>query len=82
MGVAVKVTLAPEQIAPDGLAAIVTDGATTGKMVIVILLEVAVVGDAQPALDVITAETTSPLFSVVDVNVAPLPALVPFTCHW
>ena len=49
-----KVTLFPVQIAPEGLAAIVTDGVTAAVTVIVISLDVAVVGLAQTSADVIT----------------------------
>lgn len=61
VGVAVKVTLCPWQIAPAGFAATVTDGATTGLTVITIAVEVAEAGCAQPLLDVITTVTWSPL---------------------
>ena len=54
VGVAVKVILVPAQIAPEGLAAIVTDGTTAAVTVIVISLDVAVVGLAQASADVIT----------------------------
>ena len=54
VGVAVKVILVPAQIAPEGLAAIVTDGTTAAVTVIVISLDVAVVGLAQTSADVIT----------------------------
>jgi hypothetical protein len=49
--------------------------------VIVTLLLFAVAGTAQASLDVMIQVTTSPLFSVELANVAPVPALVPFTCH-
>ena len=54
VGVAVKVTLVPAQIAPAGLAAMLTDGATAAVTVIVISLDVAVVGLAQASDEVIT----------------------------
>lgn len=81
VGAAVKVTLVPAQIGPDGLAAIVTEGTDAGDTATIILLEVAVAGTAQLALEVIITVTASLLFSAVDENVAPVPALVPFTCH-
>ena len=59
-GVAVKVTFCPAQILV-ALAAIVTAGTTTGSTVMVTGFEVAVVGEAQAAFEVITQVTTSPL---------------------
>ena len=53
-GVAVKVTDVPAHIAPDGDAAILKLGVSTGLTDIVTVLEVAVTGLAQVALDVIT----------------------------
>ena len=48
----------------------------------VMAFEVAVVGDAQLAVEVMTQVTIAPVVSVVVVNVALLvPALVPFTFH-
>ena len=45
-------------------------------------LDVAVVGEAQEELDVMTHVTTAPLVSVVEVYVALfVPTLVPFTFH-
>ena len=43
----------------------VTDGVTDPLMVIVMELDVAVVGDAHAAVDVMTQVTTAPLVSVV-----------------
>ena len=60
VGVAVNVTLVPEQIVLPGLAAMLTDGVTVPVTTIVILFEVAVFGFAQPNDDVITTFTTSP----------------------
>ena len=80
-GVAVNVTEALGQIDVVGVL-IVTEGVTDELMVIVIALEVAVVGDAQLAVEVMTQVTTAPVVSVVVMNVALLvPALVPFTFH-
>ena len=76
-----KVTFVPGQIAPDGLATMLTDGVTTGFTVIVIVFEVAVVGETQLAFEVIITLTTSPIFSEDEVKVAPVPTLAPFTCH-
>lgn len=59
-----------------------TVGVTLGLMVIVVLPEVAVEGVAQARLEVSTQVTISPLFSVPDENVDPVPTLEPLTCHW
>ena len=59
VGVAVKVTLVPEQMVVAD-AATATDGTTVVLTVIVTGDEVAVVGDAQEAEEVITQVTTSP----------------------
>jgi hypothetical protein len=61
VGVAVKVTDCPAQIAPDGLALMLTDGVRVVFTVIVIALDVALVGLAQEALEVITQVTTCAL---------------------
>ena len=61
VGVAVNVTLVPEQIVFPGLAAILTDGAAAAVNVIVSSLEVAVVGLAHASDDVITQVTFAPL---------------------
>ena len=63
VGVAVNVTLVPEQIVVPGPATILTDGATAGVTVIVSSLEVAVVGLAQASDDVITQVTLAPLIN-------------------
>ena len=60
VGVAVNETLVPAQIVLPGFALMLTDGATEPVTTIVIPLEVAVVGLAQPNDDVITTVTTSP----------------------
>ncbi len=79
--VAVKLAVAPAHIAPLPLIAIV--GVTLGETTIDTLLDVAVAGEAQAALLVITTDTTSLLDNVVEVNKALLvPVLVPFTFHW
>ena len=62
--------------------AILTAGVTDPLTVIVIELDVAVIGDAQVAFEVMTHVTTDPVARVVVVNVALLvPAFVPFTFH-
>ena len=65
IGVAVKITEVPGQIAPPGFAAIVTDGVRLEFTAIVIELDVAVAGDAQVALDVMITFTISPLANAV-----------------
>jgi hypothetical protein len=83
VGVAVKVTEAPAHIVEPEPLAILTEGVTEVFTVMAILLEVAVVGLAQAALDVSTQVTASELARVVEVKVAALvPTLVPFTFHW
>ena len=61
VGVAVNVTASPEQIAPLGLATILTAGTTVGLTVIVIPLDVAVGVEGHVALDVKIHVTISPL---------------------
>jgi uncharacterized protein YodC (DUF2158 family) len=84
VGVAVKVTDVPAQIAPDGDAATLTLAGRSGLTVIVIPVEVA--GDPVRhgvAFEVIATVTTSLLMRVVDVKVALFdPAFMPLTCHW
>ena len=76
-----KITEVPGQIVVDD-AAIATAGVTTAERVIVILLEVAVAGNAQAALDVMITVTLSPFVNAAVVYVAAfVPALTPFTCH-
>jgi len=66
----------------EGAVAMVTEGTTIEFISIVIGAEVAVEGEAQVALEVITTVTTSLLFREDEVKVAPVPELIPFTCHW
>jgi hypothetical protein len=81
VGVAVKVTEAPEHIVVVGVV-MLTDGVTAVLTVIVIAFDVAVVGDAQVAVEVMTQVTMAPLVRVVVVYVALLvPTLVPLTFH-
>lgn len=81
--VAVKVTDVPEQIAPDGDAAILT---LTGKLELtVMVMEFEVTGftDAQLSEDVMTQLTTSPLASeLLEYVVLFEPTLLPLTFHW
>jgi hypothetical protein len=72
VGVAVKVTEVPEQIAPDGTAAILTLAGRFGLTVIVIVFDVAGLPVAQVAFDVITTVIALVLASVVDVYVTPV----------
>ena len=83
VGVAVNVTELLVQLGLLPLVrAILTAGVTAPPMVIVIVFEVAVVGDAQAELDVMTHVTVWPFVSVVVVYVALLvPTFVPFTFH-
>jgi len=83
VGVAVKVTDEPEAagLVP-AVIAMLTDGATDGFTLIVILLLDAVVEVAQAEFEVIVHATTAPALRVVVVNVAALvPAAAPFTVH-
>jgi hypothetical protein len=70
VGVAVNVTLVPAQIAPDGTAAILTEGTITGLTAITIALDVAVIGDGHGAFEVIVTVTLFPFVKVVVVKVA------------
>ena len=62
---AVNVTLVPAQIVLPGFAEILTDGTTAAVIVIVMVLDVAVVGLAQEADEVITTLTWSPFAKVL-----------------
>ena len=80
VGVAVNVTLLPEQIEVDD-ALIATDGVTELEVIVIVLL-VAVAGEAQAALDVMITVTWSLLLRVLLVKFGELvPAFTPFTCH-
>ena len=82
VGVAVNITVVPEQMLLPVLALIETEGVTELLTVIVIVLLLAVVGEAQVALLVRVQVTVFPLASVLSLNVALLlPALLPFTFH-
>jgi hypothetical protein len=82
VGVAVNVTLVPEQIVVAVLA-MLTAVATGGFTVIVMPLLVAEVVVTQLSEEVSWQETTSPLFSVDEVYVALfVPTGEPFTNHW
>jgi hypothetical protein len=82
VGVAVKVTLEPAQMVAEGEAAILTLAAPADVTDIVSALDVAGEPVTQARPDVITQVTTSPLFSVVEVNVALfVPTFVAPTFH-
>jgi hypothetical protein len=66
LGVGVKVTEVPAQTEA-AEAAILTAGVTMGLTVMATELEVAVGLVAQPIVEVITQETTSPLFKAEEV---------------
>jgi hypothetical protein len=63
VGAAVKVTLVPEQMLVDD-AETATEGTTDVLTVMETGVEVALMGEAQVAVDVITQVTTSPLLNV------------------
>lgn len=76
-----KVTEVPVQIVLLAVT-IETEGTTVALTVIVTVLDVAVAGDAQVALDVMITVTVFPLIKVEEVKVLELvPTLLPFTCH-
>ena len=82
VGVAVNVTLVPAQIVLPGLAAMVTDGVTVDPTIIVIPVDVAVVGFAQPIEEVITTVTTSPLVNALfEYVLLFVPTLFQFNFH-
>jgi len=82
VGVAVKVTLVPEQILLSD-AKMLTDGVRLGFTTMVIALDVAVAIVKQVALDVNTQVTMSPLAKLDEVNVVLfVPAFTLFTFHW
>jgi len=67
VGVAVKVTEVPAQIAPEGTAAILTLAGNRGLTIIVIPPDVAGLPVAQVKVEVISTVITSPLARVVEV---------------
>ena len=83
VGVAVKVTEDPEAVGlVPAVIAMLTDGATDGFTLIVMLLLDAVVEVAHAEFDVMVHATTAPAVRVVVVNVAAfVPAAAPFTVH-
>jgi len=80
VGTAVKVTLVPEQmLVADADTA--TDGVTGVLTLIVTGVDVAVVGEAHVAVEVITQVIISPLARPVLVYVLPVPTLEPLRFH-
>ena len=67
VGVAVKVTLVPAQIAPDGRASILTLAGKLGLTIIVIAFDITGLPVAQERLEVITQVITSSLARAADV---------------
>ena len=65
VGVAVNVTLVPEQIVLPGLVLMLTDGTTDPLIIIVTPVDVAVVGYAQASDEVIITVITSPFTKVL-----------------
>lgn len=81
VGVAVNVTLVPAQILV-ALALTATEGVSEVFTTIVTGEEVAVIGDAQVAVEVITQVTTSPLASdVLEYVELFVPTFVPLSFH-
>jgi hypothetical protein len=81
VGAAVKVTEVPEQMV-EAVGVTVTEGVTKGFTVMVTAFEVALVGDAQLADEVITQVTMSPCTKVLFVyEVELVPTLPPFNFH-
>ena len=64
VGVAVNVTLVPEQIELPGVAIMLTDAVTVGFTVMVIALDVIGFGLAQASDEVMTQVTISPFTNV------------------
>jgi hypothetical protein len=80
VGVAVNVTLFPEQIDVDD-ALIETEGVTELVVIVTTLLK-PVAAVVQVAFEVIVTLTWSPFARLLVVNVGELvPAFTPFTCH-
>ena len=81
VGVAVKVTGVPAQIAVTGVV-ILTAGTTIGVTVIGGAVEVAVVGEAQVALEVIITLTISPgAKELFEYELEFVPTFTPLSCH-
>lgn len=81
VGVAVKVTLVPEQMV-EAEAATAIEGVTVVLTVIATGVDVAVTGEAQLSVEVITQVTASPLANAALVYVVPpVPTLLPLSFH-
>ena len=81
VGVAVKVTGVPAQIGVTGVV-IVTAGIAVGVTVIGGAVKVAMVGEAQVALEVMITLTISPVTKELFEYVLELaPTLIPLSCH-
>ena len=79
---AVNNTELPTHTGPAGLAVRLTAGVMFWFTIIIMLLEPAVVGDTQFALEVMITVTISPLANEAEVYAeAFVPTLIPFTCH-
>ena len=82
VGVAVKITLVPEQIETPGLAAMLTLTGKFGFTVITMLFEVTGFSTVHVSADVILQVTMSPLTRAAFVYVVLLdPTLAPFSFH-
>ena len=82
VGVAVNVTLVPEQIVFPGFAAMLTNGVIVAVTAIIIAFDVAGLGVAQPNEEVITQVTASAFTNVAFVYVLLfVPTLFPFNFH-
>jgi hypothetical protein len=81
VGVAVKVTGVPEQIAPEGEAAMLTPAGNRGFTTIVTPAEVAGLPVAHVAFEVRTQVMTSPLTGIKLYVELLVPALMPLTFH-
>jgi hypothetical protein len=82
VGVAVNVTLVPEQMVDEGEAAMLTPAATDGFTTIVIVFDVAGLPVAHVFDDVITHTIVFPFVNAASVYVALLvPTFTPFFFH-
>ena len=82
VAVAVKVTGVLAQMTLPGLAVMLTEGTTSGVMVIVMLLLVTVTGLAQGALLVSVQVITSPLLRLLSTYMIEVPTVTLFFFHW
>ena len=82
VGIAVNMTLVPEQIVLPGLAVMLTDGTTVDPTIIVIPVDIAVVGLAQASDEFIVTVITSPLANALfEYELLFVPTLFPFRFH-